>query len=131
MPQGVAATPVDLGEGGVRWGVDGILTAALRSKARLNARGEACIYPRVVVTVVGRRPADEPVTPYLVVTGTAHLDQRAAPELLTELTAVRAREFVGKFPPAGSPLGVLTRVRIEKVGGVGPWAPFGGEADTL
>lgn len=81
--------------------------------------------PRVVITVVGQRPADEPVTPYLVVTGSARLEEGGAPELLTELTAVRAPEFIGKFPPAGSPPGVLTRVRIEKVGGVGPWAPFG------
>jgi len=26
------------------------------------------------------------------------------------------------FPPANSPSGLLTRIRIEKVGGNGPWA---------
>jgi hypothetical protein len=26
------------------------------------------------------------------------------------------------FPPANAPEGLLTRVRIEKVGGMGPWA---------
>ena len=26
------------------------------------------------------------------------------------------------FPPANAPAGLLTRIRIDKVGGVGPWA---------
>lgn len=81
--------------------------------------------PRVVVSILGTRSPAEPMTPYLVVTGTARIVAGGAPELLDELTAARAPEFVGKFPPPGAPPGVLTRVRIEKIGGVGPWAPSG------
>lgn len=78
--------------------------------------------PRVVISILGSRRPEEPVTPYLVVTGTARLVEGGAPELLTELNAVRAPEHVGAFPPPESPPGVLTRVRIDKIGGVGPWA---------
>jgi len=35
---------------------------------------------------------------------------------------VMAPEFNGQFPPAGAQPGYLTRITIEKVTGVGPWA---------
>ena len=44
-----------------------------------------------------------------------------APALLKKL----AKMMLGSdehFPPANAPEGLLTRVRIEKVGGIGPWA---------
>ncbi|MBV8929247.1 MAG: hypothetical protein JO152_09005, partial [Mycobacteriaceae bacterium] len=44
-----------------------------------------------------------------------------APELLAEL----AHTMIGAdahFPPPDSPPGYLTRIRIDQVGGVGPWA---------
>ncbi|MBF6329382.1 PPOX class F420-dependent oxidoreductase [Nocardia transvalensis] len=59
--------------------------------------------------------------PYLAVTGTARIVEGGAPELLREL----AKTLVGPsshFPPEDAPPGYLTRVRIEKVGGIGPWA---------
>ena len=77
---------------------------------------------RVVVTIVGHRRPQDPVTPYLVVTGTARIVEGGAPELLTALNAVLAPENIGNFPPPGAPPGFLTRIRIEKIGGVGPWA---------
>jgi PPOX class probable F420-dependent enzyme len=76
---------------------------------------------RVAVTIIGNDPAAV-VAPYLALTGTARIVEGGAPELLTELTAAVAPGFVGQFPPADAPPGFLTRIRIEKVGGVGPWA---------
>ena len=77
---------------------------------------------RVVVTIVGHRRPQDPVTPYLVVTGPARIVEGGAPELLTALNAVMAPENIGNFPPPGAPPGFLTRIRITKIGGVGPWA---------
>ena len=77
---------------------------------------------RVVVTIVGHRRPQDPVTPYLVVTGTARIVEGGAPDLLTALNAVMAPENIGNFPPPGAPPGFLTRIRITKIGGVGPWA---------
>jgi hypothetical protein len=60
-------------------------------------------------------------TPYLAITGTARIVEGGAPELLKKL----AKEMLGSdehFPPPNSPPGLLTRIRIDKVGGLGPWA---------
>jgi hypothetical protein len=61
------------------------------------------------------------MTPYLAITGTARVVEGGAPELLAEL----AKTMFGpdaKFPPDNSPPGFLTPIRIDKVGGIGPWA---------
>lgn len=76
---------------------------------------------RVAVTILSpAHPGRQ--TSYLSITGTARIVEGGAPELLTEL----AETMLGSsehFPPAGAPAGLLTRIRIEKVGGIGPWAP--------
>ena len=41
--------------------------------------------------------------------------------LLTELAEVMLGSSE-HFPPPNPPAGLLTRIRIEKVGGIGPWA---------
>lgn len=59
---------------------------------------------------------------HLSVTGSARVVEGGAPELLKQL----ATALLGSdehFPPPNSPEGFLTRVRIESVGGQGPWAP--------
>ena len=59
-------------------------------------------------------------TPYLAITGTARIVEGGAPELLKKL----AKVMLGSdehFPPPNSPPGLLTRIRIDKVGGFGPW----------
>ena len=75
--------------------------------------------PRVAVTVlVARKPGQQ--TPYLAITGTARIVEGGAPALLKKL----AKVMLGSdehFPPPNAPEGLLTRVRIEKVGGLGPW----------
>jgi PPOX class probable F420-dependent enzyme len=74
---------------------------------------------RVAVTILqAASPGQQ--TPYLSITGTARIVEGGAPELLTEL----AEAMLGSsehFPPANAPAGLLTRIRIEKVGGIGPW----------
>jgi hypothetical protein len=75
--------------------------------------------PRVAVTILS---TDSPgqQTPYLAITGTARIVEGGAPELLKKL----AKAMLGSdehFPPPNSPPGLLNRVRIDKVGGLGPW----------
>lgn len=75
--------------------------------------------PRVAVTILGKeRPGQ--LRDYLNVTGTARIVEGGAPELLKHLATV----MLGSdehFPPPNAPAGLLTRVRIEKIGGSGPW----------
>ncbi len=59
---------------------------------------------------------------YLVVHGTARVTEGGAPELLQEL----AHRYLGPdvtFPPMPDPPpGLVTRIRIDRLGGVGPWS---------
>jgi PPOX class probable F420-dependent enzyme len=73
--------------------------------------------PRVAVTIVGKgQPGQQ--TPYLSVTGTARIVEGGAPELLTELAEVMLGSSE-HFPPPNAPAGLLTRIHIDKVGGIG------------
>jgi PPOX class probable F420-dependent enzyme len=76
--------------------------------------------PRVALTILStKHPLQQ--TPYLTITGTARITEGGAPELLKNL----ANTMLGSdehFPPPGAPAGLLTRIRIDKVGGHGPWA---------
>ena len=57
-------------------------------------------------------------TPYLAISGTARIEEGGAPALLKKL----AKAMLGSdehFPPPNAPEGLLTRIRIEKVGGFG------------
>jgi PPOX class probable F420-dependent enzyme len=76
--------------------------------------------PRVALTIVApAEPGQQ--RKYLSIHGTARIVEGGAPELLTELAEV----LLGSsehFPPPNAPAGLLTRIRIDKVGGMGPWA---------
>ncbi|OMC56819.1 PPOX class F420-dependent enzyme [Mycobacterium sp. IS-836] len=74
--------------------------------------------PRVALTILSKEPHPGQPTPYLSVTGSARIVEGGAPELLTELADVMLGSSE-HFPPPGSPSGLLTRIRIEKVGGAG------------
>ncbi|MGY2112322.1 TIGR03618 family F420-dependent PPOX class oxidoreductase [Nocardia gipuzkoensis] len=76
--------------------------------------------PRVAVTILSQERG-EVMRPYLSVTGTARVVEGGAPELLRELAETLASPNV-QFPPADAPPGYLTRIRIDKIGGIGPWA---------
>ncbi|MEG8184313.1 PPOX class F420-dependent oxidoreductase [Nocardia terpenica] len=75
--------------------------------------------PRVAVTILAPE-LGETMRPYLLLTGTARVVEGGAPQLLRELAKTLATPGA-KFPPDDAPDGYLTRIRIEKVGGVGPW----------
>jgi Pyridoxamine 5'-phosphate oxidase len=76
--------------------------------------------PRVAVTIVAPEGPTQAMRPYLSVTGTARIVEGGAPELLKELNPVVGDPNL-EFPPADAPPGFLTRVSIDKVGGMGPW----------
>jgi PPOX class probable F420-dependent enzyme len=76
--------------------------------------------PRVAVTILSTKHPNQQ-TPYLTITGTARIEEGGAPALLKKL----AKTMLGSdehFPPPNAPEGNLTRIRIDKVGGLGPWA---------
>ena len=97
---------------------DELVTAHLAAHKKVrNVRND----PRVAVTIVSVDGAGKGMRPYLSVTGTARIVEGGAPELLKELNPV-VGDPDSTFPPDGAPPGFLTRIRIDKVGGIGPWA---------
>jgi PPOX class probable F420-dependent enzyme len=75
--------------------------------------------PRVTATILApSRPGQQ--RQYLSVTGTARIVEGGARDLLKEL-AIALLGSDEHFPPADAPDGFLTRIRIESVGGQGPW----------
>ncbi len=73
---------------------------------------------RVALTVVSA-DNDGLMQHYLSVAGTARIEEGGAPELLAELAATLAPD--SGFPPADAPPGWLTRIRVDRIGGIGPW----------
>ena len=78
--------------------------------------------PRIAISIQGEGLSDRGLTRYLVVRGTARIQEGGAPELLQRL----AHTYIGpdaKYPPMDDPpSGFVIRVTPEKVGGEGPWA---------
>jgi PPOX class probable F420-dependent enzyme len=98
-------------------GDDELVTAHLHEHQKVrNVRRD----PRVAVTIVSTDRSG-PQTPYLSIRGTARVDEGGAPELLNEIATAIFGPGTG-FPPPDAPPGYLTRITIDKVGGVGPWA---------
>ncbi|OBI72732.1 PPOX class F420-dependent oxidoreductase [Mycobacterium asiaticum] len=96
---------------------DELVTAHLGEHKKVrNVRND----PRVAVTIVSTEDPGKAMRPYLAINGTARIVEGGAPELLKELAQTLSDPNV--FPPAGAPPGFLTRIRIDKVGGIGPWA---------
>jgi PPOX class probable F420-dependent enzyme len=81
-----------------------------------NVRHDA----RVGVMIVAPSSPGHPISLWLSVNGSARIVEGGAPELLKGLAATLAPDV--EFVPEGAPAGFLTRIRIEKVGGIGPWA---------
>ena len=77
--------------------------------------------PRVALTIVSLEKLGLGNRPYLSIYGTARIVEGGAPELLKELNPILGDPDT-KFPPDGAPPGFLTRIRIDRVGGIGPWA---------
>lgn len=78
--------------------------------------------PRVAVSFEGTRIRPPGLKEYLVVHGRARVTEGDAPELLSRLARVHLGPDV-KFPPMPDPPpGFVTRITVERIGGVGPWA---------
>jgi len=77
--------------------------------------------PRIALTVQADRTNRWGLREYLVVNGVARVTDGGAPELLQRL----ARTYIGPdavFPAMPDPPpGFVTRVRIERISGMGPW----------
>lgn len=77
--------------------------------------------PRVALVLQSERINQWGLREYLVLHGTARITKGGAPELLQRL----ARTYLGPdvvFPAMPNPPpGFVTRVRVERVSGVGPW----------
>lgn len=96
---------------------DELVTAHLAEHKKVrNVRRD----PRVAVTIASLAAVGQEMRPYLAINGSARIVEGGAPQLLTELARTLSNPDV--FPPDGAPPGFLTRIRIEKVGGIGPWA---------
>ncbi|OBK26140.1 TIGR03618 family F420-dependent PPOX class oxidoreductase [Mycobacterium asiaticum] len=96
---------------------DELVTAHLAEHKKVrNVRND----PRVAVTIVSTEDPGGAMRPYLAINGTARIVEGGAPELLKELAKTLSDPNV--FPPPGAPPGFLTRIRIDKVGGIGPWS---------
>ena len=99
---------------------DDLLTAHLNPTLRKleNVRRE----PRVSLSFEGHEIQPPGLKQYLVVHGTATVEEGGAAELLQELAHVYLGPEV-KFPPMDDPPpGVRLRIAVERTGGVGPWA---------
>jgi PPOX class probable F420-dependent enzyme len=77
---------------------------------------------RVALTLETGNVNEMGLTEYLVITGTAHITEGGAVDVLRKL----AKTYIGPdaefFPGAEPPPGYLTHITPTKIGGVGPWA---------
>jgi PPOX class probable F420-dependent enzyme len=97
---------------------DEILIASLRRFRKLrNIERD----PRVSLSIEGLGLHPIGLREYLVVYGTARIEEGGAAELLRRL----ARVYIGPdsgFPPdPNPPPGWITRIKPERLGGAGPW----------
>jgi PPOX class probable F420-dependent enzyme len=99
---------------------DDLLTAHLNPHQRKleNIRRD----PRVTLSFEGSEIRPPGLAEYLVVHGTATIEEGGAPQLLQQL----AHTYLGpevRFPPMDEPPpGVRLGVAVTRVAGVGPWA---------
>jgi len=96
---------------------DELVTAHLAEHKKVrNVRRD----PRVAVTIVSPGSPGEVMRPYLAINGTARVVEGGAPELLKDLAQTLSNPNA-QFPPDDAPPGFLTRIHIDKIGGLGPW----------
>ena len=102
-------------------GLDGdeIVAAHLPDHRKLrNIRRDG----RVALSLEAGTVGSAGLAEYLVIYGTARVTEGGAPELLQRL----AHTYLGpdaRFPPMDNPPpGYITRITVDRVAGVGPWA---------
>ena len=77
--------------------------------------------PRVAISFQANTKSALGLTEYAVLYGEARIEEGGAPELLQRLAEVYIGPGV-KFPPMQNPpRGYITRVRVDRISGVGPW----------
>lgn len=77
--------------------------------------------PRVVISLQASTKSAMGLTEYAVLYGEAQIEEGGAPELLQKLAEVYIGPGV-KFPPMDNPpQGFITRVKVKRIEGVGPW----------
>jgi PPOX class probable F420-dependent enzyme len=78
--------------------------------------------PRVAISLETKNLNPMGLMEYVVLYGNARIQVGGAPELLQRLAEVYIGPGV-KFPPMPNPPpGYVTRVRVDRIEGVGPWA---------
>jgi PPOX class probable F420-dependent enzyme len=79
--------------------------------------------PRVALSIEAKGTNELGLQEYLVAHGRARIQEGGAPDLLQRL----AHTYIGPeavFPPMSDPPpGFVMRITVERLGGVGPWAP--------
>jgi PPOX class probable F420-dependent enzyme len=76
---------------------------------------------RVAISLEASTKSELGLTEYAVIYGEARITQGGAAELLQKLAHVYIGPGV-KFPPMDNPPpGYITRIRVERIEGVGPW----------
>jgi PPOX class probable F420-dependent enzyme len=127
---GLPATLVTLNSDGsahvtVAWvGVedDEVVIGTLGDQAKLrNMRRD----PRVALSIVTGNTNRYGLREYLVLRGRARITEGGAPELLQRLAHVYLGPDVVFPAMPNPPPGFVTRIEVEKVGGVGSWADRG------
>lgn len=77
--------------------------------------------PRISISIEGTRTNEWGLREYLILSGTARVTEGGAPQLLQRL----AHTYLGPdviFPAMPNPPpGYVTRMRVERVSGIGPW----------
>ena len=98
---------------------DEIAFASLGPRRKLdNIRREE----RVALSLEGTRMSGMGLKEYLVVHGRSRIEEGGGPELLQRLAHVYLGPDV-RFPPMDDPPpGVVVRISVDRLGGVGPWA---------
>jgi len=77
--------------------------------------------PRVAISIEAKTKSSMQLTEYAVLYGVGRIQEGGAAELLQKLAEVYIGPGV-KFPPMENPPpGYVTRIRVDRIEGVGPW----------
>jgi PPOX class probable F420-dependent enzyme len=78
--------------------------------------------PRVTLSLETASANEIGLNEYLVVEGRARVTEGGAPELLQELAYVYISPDITFPPMPDPPPGFVTRIEVQRLGGVGPWS---------
>jgi PPOX class probable F420-dependent enzyme len=79
--------------------------------------------PRVTLSIENDTHDGRGLREYLVIHGHARVTEGGAPELLQRLAHVYLGPDVTFPPMPDPPSGYITHITVDRIGGVGPWAP--------